>query len=325
MPIRALGARGGARANLGDREGLDDMRRALEVAVERGASREAAVLHNNLAADIAIYAGPGPALDACREGIDFCERRGITEFAVAISAMSVTFLFELGRAEEALAAAAAVRGRVQSGVDIVVSEARGLQLRLFAERGEHGDAPDADALVADTRGSGDSQYLAVGIAAAARLWLAQDRREDAKALLVELAAVPATRGDSYYARVLPELVRTAVALREPALAARLTEAVDARGPLFEHALVACRAQLAEAAGDAPGAAALYADAAERWRTFGNVPERAYALLGEGRCVAFGAEPPLHEARGLFAAMGYAPALAEIDALLARAEPRLAEG
>ena len=64
---------------------------------------------------------------------------------------------------------------------------------------------------------------------------------------------------------------------------------------------------------------LYAEAAERWREFGNVPERAYALLGQGRCLAALRKPeaqkPLREARELFAAMGYKPALAETIALL----------
>ena len=64
---------------------------------------------------------------------------------------------------------------------------------------------------------------------------------------------------------------------------------------------------------------MYTEAADRWRTFDNVPERAYALLGQGRClVALGdsaAEAPLVEARDLFASMGYKPALAETEALL----------
>ena len=50
--------------------------------------------------------------------------------------------------------------------------------------------------------------------------------------------------------------------------------------------------------------------------FGNVPERAYALLGQGRCLsAIGspeAEEPLQEARELFESMGYQPALAETE-------------
>src|SRR5919197_671926 len=89
------------------------------------------------------------------------------------------------------------------------------------------------------------------------------------------------------------------------------------------ALAACRAELAEAAGEQSEAAALYAEAAERWQEFGNVPERAYALLGRGRCLAAlgkpEAEGPLREAQGLFASMGYKPALAETEALLGESE------
>lgn len=62
------------------------------------------------------------------------------------------------------------------------------------------------------------------------------------------------------------------------------------------------------------------DAAEGWREFGNVPERAYALFGRGRCLAAlgkpGAEEPLREAKELFASMGYKPALWDTEALLA---------
>jgi hypothetical protein len=54
-----------------------------------------------------------------------------------------------------------------------------------------------------------------------------------------------------------------------------------------------------------------------------VPERAYALLGQGRCLAAlgkpEAEEPLREARELFASMGYKPPLAETEALLGGAE------
>ena len=68
------------------------------------------------------------------------------------------------------------------------------------------------------------------------------------------------------------------------------------------------------------AARLYREAGERWQQFGNLPERAYALLGQGRCLrALGdasAEVPLAEARDLLASMGYKPALAETEKLLA---------
>jgi hypothetical protein len=54
-----------------------------------------------------------------------------------------------------------------------------------------------------------------------------------------------------------------------------------------------------------------------------VPERAYALLGQGRCLITldkpVAEESLLRARELFSSMGYRPALAETEALLGETE------
>jgi hypothetical protein len=159
----------------------------------------------------------------------------------------------------------------------------------------------------------------MAFSAAARLLLAQGHREQASALLVELEQIDGIGADAYYASVLPGLVRTAGALRQPELAMRLVDGVEPQTPLFEHALCAARAQLAEAAGDEAEVAALYAEAAERWREFGNMPERAYALLGQGRRLAIlgkpEAEEPLSAAREVFASLGYKPGLAEVDGLL----------
>ena len=67
-PARALGSRGAARAYLGDRQGLEDMRRALALALEQGQGREAAVIYNNLALVSWQYEGPQAALDALPGG-----------------------------------------------------------------------------------------------------------------------------------------------------------------------------------------------------------------------------------------------------------------
>jgi hypothetical protein len=115
------------------------------------------------------------------------------------------------------------------------------------------------------------------------------------------------------------MVRGALAADDPNLARRLTDTLEPRYPLHEHALTSAQAQLAEAAGEHAQAATLHAQAAERWQEFGNVPERAYALLGQGRCPLAledpGAEQPLRQAAELFSSMGYRPALAETEALL----------
>src|SRR5207245_2819755 len=81
-------------------------------------------------------------------------------------------------------------------------------------------------------------------------------------------------------------------------------------PLHEHACTSAHAQLAEAAGDHAQAATLYAEAAAHWQQFGNVPEHAHALLGQGRCLLAPADPaaeqPLRQAAELFSSMGYRP-------------------
>jgi hypothetical protein len=292
--------------------------------VEQGQGREAAVLYNNLAVGRWQYEGPQAALATCRAGIDFCERRGITEFALAIASMSPTFLAESGQTEQALAEAEPLAERLQAAGNIYFVEPRSLQLRLLAERGAHQQAPVADELIAAARGSGEPQLVALAFAAAARLLLAQRQTQQAHTLLVELEQVSPTRADPYYASLLPELVRTAVALDDRALAARLITDVEPVTPLHEHALLGCRAQLAEAGGEHTHAAALYTEAAQRWGQFGNVPECAHALLGQGRCLlALGdpdAEAPLRKARELFTSTGYKPALVETGVLLEQRAP-----
>jgi class 3 adenylate cyclase/tetratricopeptide (TPR) repeat protein len=67
-PARALGFRGFDRACLGDRQGVEDMRRALELALVRGQGRAAAGLYNNLAIVAWLYEGPQAAHAAARDG-----------------------------------------------------------------------------------------------------------------------------------------------------------------------------------------------------------------------------------------------------------------
>jgi len=204
-------------------------------------------------------------------------------------------------------------------------ETRSVQLRLLTQRGEHGEktVPVAGGLVAGASDSAEPDIISMAFTAAAEVLHARGQPEQAKALLAELEQVPNIRTNGYYAALLPELVRTALALEAPGLASLLVEGVESRTPLFERAVRTCRAQVAEANGVYAEAAVLYAEAAQGWREFGNVPERAYARLGQGRCLsALGdasAEGPLREARGLFQALGYKPALAETAALLGESE------
>jgi class 3 adenylate cyclase len=318
-PADTLGYRGAARAYMGEHEGVSEMRRALELAIERGEGRSAAVLYNNLTFNAWLFEGPRAALDLAQAGTEFSQRHGLNLWTERFAAGQTPYLVELGQTEEALSHAATFADRLEETGDINFIEPRSYQLRLHAEKGEHNGAPRPESILNAARESGDPTSIVLAVSAAATLFIAQGFPEHARPLLAELDGSAFARTDLVYATVLPGLVRGALALGEHALAARLAEGTPRTIPRQQDALAAVRAQLADAAGDPAKAATLYADAAERWNRIGNVPERAYALLGLGRCLHAlddpAAEQSLSQARDLFATLGYQPALAEAQALL----------
>jgi tetratricopeptide (TPR) repeat protein len=239
--------------------------------------------------------------------------------------LSPSCIADLGRTAQALDEVGPAADRIQSMGDVKFIVPRALQLRLLVELGTPEDAPSLDGLLAAVRDAGQPEVMAIAFATAARLLLAQGQPKQAGALLQELDRLVPRRTELAWA--LPSLVRVALSLDELPLAERFAEGVEPVNPGHENALASAQAQLAEAAGRRADAARLYGGAAERWRKFGNVPERAYALLGQGRCLLelgdAGAEEPLVEARNLFGSMGYRPALAETENLLAESVTKTA--
>jgi class 3 adenylate cyclase/tetratricopeptide (TPR) repeat protein len=323
-PARALGYRGYARASLGDEEGLNEMERALSLLVDAGVGFDAAILQNNVAIARYPLQGPARSLAAFEQGITFCEERGLTAVALFTAANCPGLLAELGRTNEATERADALMAALEgTGSAQDPCEVRASELAVRVAQGRGSTADEVESLIATTRTVGQVDVNVLGFAVAAAA-LVDEVPLEACRLLAELDRFPGVRGSSYYARQLPGMIRTALRAGDAALAKELADGIEPRYPLEEHALNAARAQLAERDGDIAGAATLYAEAADRWLEFGNVAERAYALLGNGRCLrrldSPDAETPLGAASELFVAMGYAPALAEINSLLDRAVP-----
>jgi hypothetical protein len=200
---------------------------------------------------------------------------------------------------------------------------RAVELGIRLACGDEYTRAEAEWLAGAARASGSADLNVVSLAFAAAA-LASDAPAEARRLLATVERLSGVRETTYYARHLAAMLRVALAAGDPGLGERLAAALEVRYPLDEHALCTARAQLAEHAGELAEAVALYADAAARWQEFGNVPERAHALLGQGRCLhalgRSGADGPLREAHELFASMGYRPALAETDALLEQVTP-----
>jgi class 3 adenylate cyclase/Tfp pilus assembly protein PilF len=320
-PARALGYRGYARASLGDKKGLDEMEYALSLLIDAGVGADAGILQNNLAIARYPLQGPARSLAAFEEGIAFCEERGLVAIALFLGANCPGLLAELGRPEEAKQRAAALiaalegTGSAQDPCEVHASE---LAVRLA--QGMDSASNEVESLIATTRTVGNVDVTVLGLAVAAAARVAEDPRE-ACLLLDELEHFPGVRGSSYYARQLPRMIRTALLAGDGALARRLTQGIEPRYPLETHALRAAQAQLAEYDGHTAAAAALYAQAADGWCEFGNVPEHAYALLGQSRTLTNlgkrDAEQPLRQARDLLTTLAYKPALDETSKLLAQ--------
>jgi len=321
---RALGYRGLARSQLGDSGGIEDMREATALATQAGQGREATLLHTNLGAQLLMFEGPEAALEVMRAGIAFAQPRGLAEMVNFTAALTLDLLADSGELDEALEVAAEIAGRPENEDVLALATVRAAQARILVLRGQAAQVTGSlDWLESTSRETEDAEFavLGLGSSALARAGLGEDER--AAALLAELEATPGAREAQYYAALLSALVRSALALGHRELAECFADGVEPRSPYAEHALVAASAALAEARGDLQAAADAYADAVDRWQRFGVVPEQAFALLGQGRCLVglarpTEAAPVLRQAREIFDTLQAAPALAESGALLQQA-------
>ena len=319
-PALALAWRGSARAALGDAGGIEEVRRAIVIATAAEDGARVAWVNHLLGYLLWVFEGPSASLVVMRETVAFARGRGLAGAADASLGSALDALVDTGEFDEALRVASDLETRPDDAVVVLLS-AHAARAEIAAVRGRGGEqVTSLDWLVAHSRGAGNLEWLIIGLASAALVYVSVGDPAAAVSLLSEIEGAPLARENANYAAYLPAMVRTALAAGEPVLANRLVAGVEARHPYGAHALIAANAALAEDRGDLAGAAAAYSDAASRWARFGVVAEQAFALLGQGRCLVGlhrpgDALPVLREARGLFERLGAAPALADIETLL----------
>ncbi|MDP9260194.1 MAG: AAA family ATPase [Actinomycetota bacterium] len=323
-PARTVGYRGLARCDLGDAAGLEDFREAIALATEVGQGREAGVIYANFGETLWAFEGAVAALEAMRSGIAFAQDRGLAETVTYITGSTLDPLFGHGAFDEALEVAAAIVERSENTDITAQVNARAAQARILSLRGHARQvAGSLDWLESTAAGAGAPDYAVIGLASAALARAALEQADAAATLLAEILATPGARETLYYAIYLPAMVRTALRLGDRRLGEHLVDACESRHPIAVHANVTVSAALAEAHGDHQVAADGYARAAERWHQFGVIPEHAFALLGQGRCLTALGRPTeathaLQHGREIFDALKAAPALVETDALLRQA-------
>lgn len=318
VPGRTLGFRGEARLNLGDPEGMDDLRASAEIARETGRGRDLVIAIVNTGNWEWHYDGAEPAFQTTREAISLATRFGYAPLANAMRFMSCQYLINAGRLDEADEMLALARARETRTIPPMTSEHR-----IQAMRGL-----EAEALAGVTRieeevlpaaGIDDERIMVRGRLMEIRGFLGRhdEALRDLEAVLV---LERRTDAESFAGEALPHMIRTACSAGRLDLAERvIDETSEARFPYSAHAGVAARALVAEQHGRFDEAAEGFRDAAARWAAFTTPIEETHAHIGHARClIALGRTPeaaaPLAAARALCERIGLVPLLAEVAAL-----------
>jgi tetratricopeptide (TPR) repeat protein len=311
---------GVARFELGDVEGLDDIRYGIELGRELGDLLAVGFGHSNLGT-LTLTFSAQEAAEIYTDAVDFADRRGMGGSTMWLRAERTWPLYDLGRWDELLHEVAIVEdwGRPRGGGGYVSSIALPQKARVLVQRGRFADA---GSVVADYLGGArearDPQVLVPGLLAAAETAVAAGDLPEAVALVRE--AERNTHGINR-SRYLADLVSVALDASAMDVAEAFLGNTDLVRPA--QALTAARAVFEEAAGETEAALALHDEAAAGWEEQGSVPARARSLFGAGRCLlALGlpheATARLHEARELFARLGARPSVSAVDDSLSRA-------
>ena len=248
---KALDYRGLARCDLGDLDGVDDMREALAIARELGATRDIAVLLSNIAGLRWAMEGPTAALETFDEALDLAQRRGMVGTVIWLQGNMLQPLFELGRWDEVVRIAGEVTdwGRSDES-EYAVVYALLSEAYLFLARGER---ERAELLVTSfldrARDIGDPQLLLGALATAAVEAHEAGRSADAVALVAEAESQATERPSWDLPPQLPDLVRVACADGALDVAERLVAGHAGRVPALHRAcILVAQALLDEAEG-----------------------------------------------------------------------------
>ena len=305
---RALDMRGLARLDLGDPSGLDDLRAALDLALElRLPAEDTAIAYGNLGENVGLLDGIAPGRELVEAGLEFARSRGHMHHVMYSRGTLLWHLFHEGRWDELLR---------ESG-DVIAwdRERGGTQLepwavadtgRVLVHRGEVSKAEQLVAAVLPrARDIADPQTILPLLSTAALLAIARRDVSGADALLAEYEQRTKEHGGGSQQEMLCVWI-TMVALRVGGVA-RADAHVGGYEPWSacgRHGLEHGRALVAEASGRPDDAAQLFAAAADGWEAWGSVPLRAYALLGLGNCT--GDASALAEGMKIFASLGATP-------------------
>jgi DNA-binding SARP family transcriptional activator len=273
--VRCLNARGAARLLQGDLKGYNDFMRALTRALEAGLGHETVMAYHNLAELQLQGVGTASSAELNQHGLELAERRGLALAADWLRANRVQVFFEAGRWDEALAVVDQVlAAETQSGPGHAGTACGVYCARIHVWRGQ---VERARQLMHDflprARQHAVIQQLGPALIVAGLVETASGRPEAGAAYADEYCDL--TAGALAYRHMeVADLVRLLVAAAQPERAAAAADN-DAIPAIRNQ----CHSMTASATLAAAGeGAALFEQAAEKWRAYGHPLEEYLALV-----------------------------------------------
>jgi class 3 adenylate cyclase/tetratricopeptide (TPR) repeat protein len=307
--LMALHLRGNARCELGDLEGLTDLRAALETAEASGRALDIVTSMSYLVEWIGLLDGVAPALATNQAAIDLSDRRGLKGQAMWARAESMWLLFDSGRWDEIVERAGGLLPwSAESGDAQVGTIARAFRIRVDAHRGEPAHAAELTRTLEAARRIQDLQILAPTLIAAGVNAGAAGRHDEVPSYMREFDEATAGGPAEYRELLLPEATRIVLTAGDTDLAERLLGERTIHSPRTSMSVEAARAAILEQRADPAPAADAFRISAEAWAAWGIPFERGQALMGMARCLRRSgameeADRTFDEAAGIFRSLG----------------------
>jgi tetratricopeptide (TPR) repeat protein len=284
VTLMALHLRGNARCETGDLGGVDDLRKALEVAEASGVAIDIVTSYSYLLEWVGLEDGPATGLPMNRATVDLCRRRGIEGQGMWTRAEGFWLRFDAGLWDELLDETSDLSEWAAAHGDTQIATVTDLyRARVLAHRGPaHAAVELAERFAPVARQIEDLQVLAPALVVAVAAHAAAGDTARSVAFAEEFDAATGRGPTEYRELYLPEVVRALVAVGRPDLATGIVGDRPVHVRRTRLAVASSHALLAEARGELESAAASFRELASGWEAWGGRFEQAHALAGLAR-------------------------------------------
>jgi class 3 adenylate cyclase/tetratricopeptide (TPR) repeat protein len=282
--VMALHLRGDARCSLGDRDGLLDLERALEISVSTQRSADVVTSESYVADWLLAFDGPTASWPHYERSIATAEESGVLSQGLWVRAGALFSLYELGRGDDVLRISEEILALGKDRLDATVWVfAQVLRTEVLLDLGRTGEVVAAEELLERAREAQDPQTVAPALLVAARVALVAGDGAGAERRLRAFASVTSDVAPEYREAILARAARVAVALGRGDVLRELVG--TSLGELPHHArnLASARAALLELEDRRDEAREAYLEAAAGWDAFGSPREADFARIGAERC------------------------------------------